>query len=335
MTVFLVKDCTEAHVVSREDKLITSLSLCLNQIKDVLLTSLHLSGNLVLWNVQNGGIEVPACSFETSDMITLLKLNITVGVDSIDAHVDAKVSGLVLIIVEEAQAKNFVALWSKVEVINIVSDDLSSQVDHILLLVLLLVGDLIDLEVKLAFVDGHESSVIVTAGDRVDALLGELTIEASWEDHVRAHQVVHNAPYLALVRADADEELAILRVREAGDASRMIMLDPLIVPETAFVQLDDSLDILGLLELLALLQILQAIGALLHVVLGLSDVLLEDTHSLLPLTHRDEKICVECFTLTGHTEDEFLHLLDQLLVGYAARAPPVHAVVALRVKVAV
>ena len=63
------------------------------------------------------------------------------------------------------------------------------------------------------------------------------------------------------------------------------MFDSLIVPEASLVQLDHGLDILRLLELLALLQVLQAVRALLHVVLSLGDVLLEDVHTLLTLAH--------------------------------------------------
>ena len=40
-------------------------------------------------------------------------------------------------------------------------------------------------------------------------------------------------------------------------------------------------------------------------------------------------------TLAGNTEDKLTHLLDQLLVRNASRAPPMHAVVALGVKVAI
>ena len=71
--------------------------------------------------------------------------------------------------------------------------------------------------------------------------------------------MIDNAPDLAEIRADTHEELAVLRVRKARDASGMVMLDPLVVPEATLVQLDHGLDILCLLKLLALLQILQAI----------------------------------------------------------------------------
>jgi len=94
----------------------------------------------------------------------------------------------------------------------------------------------------------------------------------------------------------------------------VIVLHLLVVPELVLVQLHDIEDILSLLQQLALFQILQAVLTCLLVILRSCDVLLEKVHSLLTLAHRDEQISVKSLTFSCMTEDELLHLFEQLHV---------------------
>lgn len=93
------------------------------------------------------------------------------------------------------------------------------------------------------------------------------------------------------------------------------MLHNLIVEELTFIQLYDIENILSLLELPALFQILHSPARFVQCV-GLSsrNILLEDLNAFLTITHRDEKVGLERFTLARHTENKLLHLLEQLLV---------------------
>ena len=187
LAILFVENGAKTHIFSWEDKLVSGLRMRFNQVENILLTGLHLWRDLILRDAQNRSIEVAASSFKSGNVISLLQLHITEGVPTIDAHVDPKVGSVVVSIVKEAHAEDLIALGSEVEIVDVVGDDFSPQINHVFLLVLLLVGYLVQLEVQLAFVDSHELGLIVAASNRIDTLLGELAVKISWEDHVGAH----------------------------------------------------------------------------------------------------------------------------------------------------
>lgn len=174
---------------------------------------MHLGRYLIRWYAQDWGIKVATCPFKRGHVIPLRQFNITVRIFTIYVHKDTQVCRVsFLFVMEEAHAEDLVTLWREIKVIDAVSDYLSSEINHILLLVLLLIGNLVDLEVQLALVDSNEFGLVITASNWVDTLFGVFTIKATREDHVGTHQVINNSPDLAHIRADTDEELAILRV---------------------------------------------------------------------------------------------------------------------------
>jgi len=120
------------------------------------------------------------------------------------------VRSIISIIGNETHAQDFVALGSEVEVIDTIGDDLSSKIDRIFLPELILVDNLVDLEMQLSLVYSDKISLVIAAGHRVNIFFSEFTIECAWEDHIGTHQVVHNAPHLAHIGADADEEASVL-----------------------------------------------------------------------------------------------------------------------------
>jgi len=151
---------------------------------------------------------------------------------------------------------------------------------------------------------------------------------------VSAHQVVDDTPHFANVLTDAHHELTVGRVSQASDALVVLVFDLGVVKELCLVKLHHIEDLLGRLELSALLQVLHAILSS-HHSFSASNVLLEDAHTLFALTHRDEQVRVQSLALALDAENELIHLLEQLLVANAACAPPVHAEVALGVKMAI
>lgn len=161
-----------------------------------------------------------------------------------------------------------------------------------------------------------------------------LLIEVARDTHHNAEQVAHHSPDFAQVVADGDEVVTVVTVGEAGHLARVLVLQHHIVEELRLVQLDDVENLLCLLQLPPLFEVLEAIGVF-KLAFDLGDVLFEDAHSLLPLTHGDQEEAVQSLTFSLDTKDELFHLLDQLLVGDLSRAPAMHAEVALGVEVAI
>ena len=188
--------------------------------------------------------------------------------------------------------------------------------------------DLVDVEKELTAVNSCQSALVVHSSDWLNGLLRMLFIKFVRNGDSHAKQVVDNFPDSSLVHRDGDHEITVVRKLQTRDSFTVLVLDLAVIEELLLVQLDNVKDFLGLLELLADLQVLETVGVC-HARLGRSDVLLEDSHACLTLSHRNEQVSVQSFTLTWHAEDEFVHLADELGVRDPTCAPAVHAEVTL------
>ena len=108
----------------------------------------------------------------------------------------------------------------------------------------------------------------------------------------------------------------------------MLVLESHVVEELRLVELYDIEDLLGLLQLLANFQVLHT-SIDLQLCFCCRDVLLQDGHSFISLAHCNQEICVQSLTFARDTEDELVHLCDQLSIRDTTSAPTMHAEVAL------
>ena len=157
----------QAHVISREINFIAKLLLLFDEKASVLLACHHLRRHFILLNIHNLCIKVAI--FFTQGGHVVRQIDVTIHVHTTHVQVDAKVSCLVLIIVEKLHAKHLVTLRLEINITLAVSYELPAQIDAIFLLKLLCVRHLVNLEMHFASVDSDSLSLIVTASNSIDA----------------------------------------------------------------------------------------------------------------------------------------------------------------------
>lgn len=179
--------------------------------------------------------------------------------------------------------------------------------DRVFLAVVFLVTQLVQLEHELATVDARQRALVVNDGNGFDDVFRVLLIQVPRDRHHDSKQVADYSPDFAKVFADSDEEVTVITEGETGNLASVLVLRHHIVEELVLVELDNIENFLCLLQLLSFLEVLETIRVF-ELAFDLCNVLLEDAHSLLTLTHGDQKEAVQSLALALHSEDELLHL---------------------------
>ena len=180
LAVFSIKEHDESQIFGRENQSVSERVLLFDQFMHIVLSNLHLGRHFVLRYVEDWLILVEWKRLKICYRVA--HLHVGNHRLAIDLHIDAKVIDIVA--AKELDFSNFISLWSVVEVIDAVGDDLSSQINHILFLErLFILVQLIDRKVKFALVDGAERALIVHTDERADSILLLVVIHVTWNHH--------------------------------------------------------------------------------------------------------------------------------------------------------
>lgn len=191
------------------------------------------------------------------------------------------------------------------------------------------------MEVQLATVGHYKCAFVINACKRGNIVLLEFVHQVARDAHDVTKEVMHNFPNFGQIRTDSNHEVAIIRKLKVCDSFLVLVLNPHVVEELGFVELNHIEDLLCLLQLFYHFQIFHRAVSTFCSGFSLSDELFEDSHTLFSFTHANKEIGMQGFSLSWHTEDEFLHLTDKLCIRDTACAPPMHTEVAHRVEMTI
>ena len=128
-----------------------------------------------------------------------------------------------------------IPLWHELESCNPTSIKITDKIDCLLFLIVILVSQLVQIELKLATVDSRRSALLIDSCQCWNVWLSVLVIGRAWDLNGLRHAVLYELPNLAAVGTGADHKVTSITKLHIVDLLTMFMLYATVLLEKCFI----------------------------------------------------------------------------------------------------